>query len=132
MALHAAAAASAWMSMPAPYGGFVAAALVALGAFAARGRALLGSSASVRALELGPGPELVFELASGARFKAKLGERRYVSRIAVALPVFSAGRGGHRTIFVTRDMLDLESFRTLRIWALWGRLPGVAAAQLQS
>jgi hypothetical protein len=27
-------------------------------------------------------------------------------------------------------MLPAAEFRRLRIWALWGRLPGVAAAQL--
>jgi hypothetical protein len=35
-----------------------------------------------------------------------------------------------RTILVTRDMLAGDAFRRLRIWALWGRLPAVAAKQL--
>jgi hypothetical protein len=34
-----------------------------------------------------------------------------------------------RTVLVTRDMLTVEEFRRLRLWALWGKLP-VAAKQL--
>jgi hypothetical protein len=42
----------------------------------------------------------------------------------VALPV---RRPVRRTILVTRDMLDAGSFRALRVWALWGKLPGASA-----
>jgi hypothetical protein len=80
----------------------------------------------VRALEL-EGSEATLELASGRRLAAKVSERRYVSSVAVALPL---GRPLRRTVFVSRDMLGAESFRLLRIWALWGKLPGVAAKQL--
>jgi hypothetical protein len=68
-----------------------------------------------------------FELAGGERFAAQLAERRYVNRFMVALPVQGPVR---RTVLVTRDMLGEESFRLLRIWALWGKLPQVAAKQL--
>jgi hypothetical protein len=37
-----------------------------------------------------------------------------------------------RTILVFRDMLGEDSFRCLRIWALWGKVPGVAGKQLPS
>jgi hypothetical protein len=56
-----------------------------------------------------------------------VGGRRYVSSLAVALPF---GAPLRRTVFVSRDMLSAESFRLLRLWALWGKLPGVAAKQL--
>jgi hypothetical protein len=39
-------------------------------------------------------------------------------------------RPARRTILVTRDMLEAEEFRRLRLFALWGRLPKVAAKQL--
>ena len=62
----------------------------------------------------------------GAAGGVEAAERRYVSRLAVSIPL----RRPRRTIFVTAGMLPAQEFRQLRIWALWGRLPGVAAAQL--
>jgi len=44
----------------------------------------------------------------------------------VAIPLL----GTRRTLLVTADMLGAQEFRRLRIWALWNRLPGVAAKQL--
>ena len=35
-----------------------------------------------------------------------------------------------RRWLVSADMLDPDSFRTLRVWALWGKVPGVAGKQL--
>ena len=122
--VHAAAALSAWAVLPGLPGLLAAAALLALGLAAAWSRALLRSSSSVRALELGE-PELVVSLAGGERLHTTVSARRYVSRLLVALPV----RG--RTILVTRDMLDGQGFRLLRIWALWGKVPAVAAEQLR-
>ena len=66
------------------------------------------------------------ELSGGARHPAGTGPRT-VSRFLVALPLAGAAR---RSMLVTADMLDPEGFRLLRLWALWGRLPGVASAQL--
>jgi hypothetical protein len=57
----------------------------------------------------------------------ELAERRHVSRFLVTL---SLRRPARRTILVTRDMLEAEEFRRLRLFALWGRLPKVAAKQL--
>jgi hypothetical protein len=51
-----------------------------------------------------------------------------VNRFLVALPLDGFLR---RSILVTADMLDPGRFRLLRLWALWGRLPGVASAQLR-
>jgi hypothetical protein len=123
---HLAAAASVYTVLPGWTGALLAAALLALGAAAAWGRALLRSGASVRAIELGAA-QPVFELASGERLAAEVAARRYVTRYVVALPL---GRPLSRTLLVTADMLGREEFRRLRLWALWNRLPGVAAKQL--
>jgi hypothetical protein len=40
-----------------------------------------------------------------------------------------AGRSVRRTSLITRDMAGADSFRRLRVWALWGKLP-VAAGQV--
>ena len=53
--------------------------------------------------------------------------RRYINRFMLALPVQGPVR---RTVLVADDMLGEDSFRVLRIWALWGKLPQVAAQQL--
>ena len=124
--LHAAAALCAAAVLPGVPGLVAAAALLALGAAAAWRGALLRARSSVRALELS-GPRLEVRLAGGECFGAELAERRYVSRYMVAL---SLRRPVRRTLLVTRDMADAESFRRLRIWALWGKLPGVATKQL--
>ena len=124
--LHGAAAASAFAVLPTTSGAPLAAALLALGVAAAWSRALMRSRASVRAIEL-DGARVTLELAGGSRFPAELDQRRYVTRFLVTLPVRQPWR---RTILVTRDMLHADSFRALRIWALWGKLPGVAAKQL--
>ncbi|MGH8741260.1 MAG: hypothetical protein ACREUN_10135, partial [Burkholderiales bacterium] len=101
-------------------------ALLALGAGAAWRRGLLRSASSVRILEL-EGTQATVQLAGGDSLAAQVAERRYVGRFLVTLPL---RRPVRRTILVTRDMLDADSFRRLRIWALWGRLPAVAAKQL--
>jgi hypothetical protein len=122
VALHGAAAASVAVSLPSAAGYALAAALLALGLAAAWGRALLRSQASVRALELSGG-ELRLELRSGLVLAAERGLGGHVSRFMVTLPV---RRPMRRTILVSRDMLDAEGFRRLRLWALWG----VAGKQL--
>ena len=123
IALHAVAAASVFVALPSTSGAVLAVCLVALGLAAAWSRALLRSPASVRALEFSE-PQMALELASGARIACEPAERRYVSRFMVTLPI---RRPMRRTILITRGMLDGAAFRRLRIWALWGRLPGGAA-----
>jgi len=124
--LHGVAALCVFLVMPALAGAALAAALVALGSAAAWSRALLKSPLSVRALEL-EGPKLALELANGERIPVEAAERRYVGRFMVSLPILRPVR---RTILVTADMAERDLFRRLRIWALWGRLPAVAAMQL--
>ena len=126
VALHASAAACTAAVVPGTAGVLLGAALLALGGAAAWSRALLRSRRSVRALEL-CGAQLSIELASGARLPARVHERRYVGRFAVTLPLRAPSR---RTILVTRDMLSDAAFRRLRLWALWNKLPAVAAKQL--
>ena len=127
VALHGLAAACVVLLIPGAAGLALGAALGALGLAAAWARALLRSSLSVRALEL-EGPESVWlELANGERLSAQVSRRRHVGRLAVTLPILRPVR---RTVLVSRDMLRGDSFRLLRIWALWGRLPGVAGKQL--
>jgi hypothetical protein len=123
---HAAAAAAVLAVLDGFAGVLLAVALLALGAAAARSRALLRAGASVRSIELG-GPLPVFRLAGGEALPAAVGARRYVSRLLVTLPL---ARPLGRTLLVTADMLGPAEFRRLRIWALWNRLPGVAAPQL--
>jgi hypothetical protein len=104
-------------------GAALAIALLALGIAAAWSRALLRSSTAVHAMEIG-GSQPVFHLANGDSFAAEVGARRYVTRYLVVLPL------GRRTLLITADMLGAQEFRRLRIWALWNRLPRVAAKQL--
>ena len=132
VAVHCAAAAAAWAALRGPAGAALAAGLVALGLAAAWSRALLRSGTAVRSVELGA-DGVVLQRADGSRLASAAAKRQYVSRFAVALVLAGPRR---RTIFVTRDMLDAGAFRALRLWALWGRVPGagrpggVAGAQL--
>ena len=123
---HLAAAAAVYSAIPGWTAGALAIALFLLGLAAAWSRALLRSPASIRAIQLGGEPP-VFELASGESLGALVGDRRYVTRFVVSLPLASPLS---RTLFVTADMLGAQEFRRLRLWALWERLPGVAPAQL--
>ena len=120
--MHAAAAAVALALVPGIAGGALALALLALGIAAAWSRALLRASRSPRALEI-RGESLVVELAGGGRIEAVHPGRCHVSRLAVVLPL-------SRTVLVTADMLGAAEFRRLRVWALWRKLPPVAAKQL--
>jgi hypothetical protein len=126
---HGAAAWSAAAVLAAPGGIVLAGALAALGLGSAWSRALLRSSSSIRALELVSAGEVVLELRSGRRLQARVAPRRYVGGIMVALQLRGPVR---RTLLVTADMLPADLFRKLRIWAAWGRFPGVAAKQLPS
>lgn len=97
----------------------LASGLAALGGAAAWGRALLRSGTSVRAMEV-DGDRVFLELADGTRRPAEVGARCYVTRAMVALAV---SRPERRTVLITSDMMDPGSFRSLRLWALWRRLP---------
>jgi hypothetical protein len=119
VALHAAAAAAVVFTWGNPGGYALGAALVALGLAAAWARALLRSTRSVVVIDFSGR----VELRNGASHAIAAG-RRHVGRFMVTLPL----KG--RTVLVTRDMLRAEEFRRLRLWALWGKLPGVAPEQL--
>jgi len=101
----------------------LAALTAALGIATAWDRALLRARRSVRGFEIqGPG-RIVLELSDDGRLAVPVGSRRWVSAHLVALPIAAPRR---RTLLIAGDMLDPDAFRRLRLWALWGQLPGVA------
>jgi len=122
---HLCAAAAAAAALPGWPGAALGTALAALGLAAAWSRALLRSPRSVRGLRLEAGT-LVVELANGESFAAEPAGPRHVSRLMVALPL----RRPARALLVTAGMLEPDAFRALRVWALWGKVPGVAGKQL--
>lgn len=127
---HVLAAACLWWLLPALPGTVLAVLVVALGAATAWDRALLSARSSVCGLELGRGNAAVLRLRDGRRVPVEAGQGRLVSRLCLALPVRAPWR---RSLLVTPAMLEPESFRILRLWALWGRVPGqppVASRQL--
>jgi hypothetical protein len=126
VASHCAAGACAWLVLRGAPGAALAAALAGLGLASAWDRALHRSRRSVQAMAL-DGPRLQIVLRSGESLDAEVAERRYVNRFMVSLRVLRPVR---RNVLVTRDMLEGDLFRRLRIWALWGKLPRVAAKQL--
>jgi hypothetical protein len=124
--LHALAAACIAVVLPGVWGATLAALVAALGVATAWDRALLRSARSVRFVELYAGGLAVLGLADGSRLEGPVAARRNVSPWWVTLPFEGRTR---RTLPVARDMLSAGDFRRLRIWALWGRVPGVAAPQ---
>jgi len=115
------------MVLPGLAGVAVAALLVGLGVATAWDRALLRHRNSIRTLLI-EGPQTMRLITrNGAEAAVQAAARRYVSRLAV---IVSMRHGTRRTIVVAYDMLDVESFRRLRLWAMWGRAPGVAPEQL--
>jgi len=91
-----------------------------LGLAAAWDRALLRSPRSVRALRIEGKDYVTLELADAELVPVPIAPRRYVSRLGLVLYGAASMR---RTIVVARDMLDPDSFRALRLWALWGQVP---------
>jgi len=98
--------------------------LVLLGIAAARDRALLRGPRAIRGFALEGSEEISLELARGGTLRSRVGARRWVSAQIVILTLALPRR---RALLVTADMLAPEAFRRLRLWALWGRLPGVAS-----
>jgi len=136
LAAHAGAGCGAALALGGWPGLALGAAIAALGIAGAWGRALLRSPSSIRGIEI-VGDQVRVTLASGMRLDARVAPRRYVSRWLVTLFIAAPAR---RTVLITSDMLPTESFRRLRVWALWGRVvreprsPGafVAAEQLSA
>ena len=121
VAAHAAAAGCLAAALPGASGFALAGLAVALGLAAARDRALLRGRTAPRALLIGAGGEARLEQADGASAPAAAVGGGGVTRHWVALRVRGALRRG---FLVTGGMLGAEDFRRLRLWALWGRLPG--------
>jgi hypothetical protein len=129
LVVHLAAAASLYGTLSGAAGLGLAFLFGSLGAVAAGTRALHLGGAALRAIELaGPGKAVIF-LRDGRTLEAPVGPDRTVNRYWVSLPL---GAPMRRTILVTSGMLDARCFRTLRLWALWNRLPVVASRQLGS
>ena len=128
LAAHAGAAGALLLVLPSLAGALLAALLFALGAASAWQRALLGPRTAVCGLEI-DGADLTVVLRSGERAPALAAGRRYANRFLVLVPLLRPRRA---TILVTPGMLDADSFRRLRVWALWGKLPAgrVAGKQL--
>jgi len=124
---HALAAGCVLAVLPGVWGWALAALIAALGAATAWDRALLRAASSVCSLELFVDGRAALRLADGSRLEGAVAARRNISPWWVTLPV--QGSAG-RTLLVVRDMLSGGDFRRLRIWALWGRVPGVAAPKL--
>ena len=120
---HAAAAACIAAVLAEPWDWALAILVLALGAAAAWDRALLRAGRSVRVLELAAGGQAALGLADGRRLEGSVAARRNVCPWWVTLPV--RGPAG-RTLLIARGMLSEDDFRRLRLWALWGRVPGAA------
>ncbi len=108
---------------PGPAAGFLVA---ALGLAAAWDRALLRSPSAPRTLELRASGEGVCEPRTGPPAIMRRPGAGSVTRYWVALPLAA---GNRRSLLVVRGMLEPDAFRQLRLWARWGRLPGVAPRQ---
>lgn len=104
--------------------GWMLAALIgALGIAATWDRALLRARRSVRGFEVQGSDRIVLEFSGGQQRASPVGPRRWVTAHLVAIPIAAPGR---RTMLIADDMLDPDAFRRLRLWSLWGQLPGVA------
>jgi hypothetical protein len=102
----------------------VATLLIALGLATAWDRALLRARGSVREFSLEGPQEVLLVLHGKGRARSRVGARRWGGARLVVLPLALPTR---RALLVAGDMLGAEDFRRLRLWALWGRLPGVAS-----
>ena len=101
--------------------------MLALGVAAAWHRALLRSARSPRAIEISPSGDACCLFADGSSCAIEARPGAGVSRHWVSLRLQS--RWG-RSLLVVAGMLPPDGLRLLRLWALWGRLPGVARRQL--
>ncbi len=101
--------------------------VAALGFATAWDRALLGSAGSPRAIELLASGKARCLLGSGESPALESLGGASTTRYWVALRMRSPMR---RSLLVTAGMLSADSARLLRLWALWGKLPGVAPRQL--
>ena len=100
--------------------------ILMLGGYAAWERALLRGSASPRAIEIQGSGAGAMVLGNGDSISVRAVRGVGVTRHWVALaPVSFKGR----SVLLTAGMLGAANARRLRLWALWGRMPGVASGQ---
>jgi len=124
--LHTAAAWSFLTVLTGWPGSVLAALAVLLGAATVWDRALLRSPRSPRAVEIHPGGTAKCLFANGDSRVLQRHGGSTVTRYWVACGLPAPGR---RTLFVAADMLAPAALRILRLWVLWGKLPGVVPAQ---
>ena len=126
MAVHAAAAACILTTMTGFLGISLALLVFALGGISARERGLLRAAGSPRAIEIHPSGAATVVLEGGERIAVRPVRGVGVTRHWVALaPASLTGR----SVLVTAGMLGAANARQLRLWALWGRVTGVAPVQ---
>ena len=101
--------------------------ILALGCASAWDRALLRSEGSPQTIEVLATGEALCRFANGESAALEAVGGSAVTRYWVALRLLSPRR---RSVFVAAGMLTPEALRLLRLWALWGNLPAVAARQL--
>lgn len=129
MAVHATAAGCFLATMSGYAGMALALLMLALGAASARERALLRGSRAPRAIEIpASGAAAAVILASGEAIAVRPLRGIGVTRHWVAL---GPGSLAGRAVLVTAGMLAPAEMRTLRLWALWGRTPGMGSRQLR-
>jgi len=123
MAMHATAAACFLATLSGFSGPALAILVLGLGAASAWERALLRGSRSPRAIEIAASGTAVVVLADGEALAVRPVRGIGVTRYWVALrPASITGRA----VLVTSGMLGPAQLRILRLWALWGRIPGLA------
>jgi hypothetical protein len=108
-------------------GALVAGLVFLLGCFVAWDRALLGGPQSPSAIEFRGTGEAMVLLKSGGIASLTPVAGVGVTRHWVAL---GARHPSRRGLLVVAGMLGEDAFRCLRIWAIWGKVPGVALRQL--
>ena len=127
LAVHLSAAACVFAVLPGALGMVLAGLVLALGVASAWDRALLRGGRSPRSIEIPRSGKARLGFANGESAPAAPVRGLGVTRYWVALRIGSPMR---HSMLVTAGMLRSEPFRLLRLWALWGRLPGVASGQL--
>ena len=126
VAVHATAAACILTTMTGFPGMALALLILTLGCVSAWDRALLRGARSPRAIELLASGGAAVVLASGEAVAVRALRGIGVTRHWVALAPFSFAGS---SVLVTAGMLGPSSARILRLWALWGRTPGVVSRQ---
>lgn len=127
LVLHATAAACLLTVLTGFVGVALAVLLILLGLAAAWDRALLRGKRSPRRIEILPTGEAQCVLCDGSSVPLRSIGSGGVARHWVALRLHARTR---RAFLATSGMLPADSFRLLRLWARWGRLPPVASGQL--